>query len=33
MVLCDIIVFYGNISCFPVLPVAEATPEHAMLFT
>ena len=33
IILCDIAVFYGDVSCFPVLPFAEATPEHAMLLS
>ena len=27
------ILCHGDVSCFPVLPIAEATPEHAMLLT
>ena len=33
IILCNIIVCDGDIRCFPVLPIAEATPEHAMPFT
>ena len=33
IILCDITVCDGDVSCFPVLPIAEATPEHAMLVT
>ena len=33
IILCDIIVYDGDVSCFPVLPFAEATPEYVMLLT
>ena len=32
-ILCNVTVCDGDVSCFPVLPIAEATPEHAMLLT
>ena len=31
IILCDIIVCDDDVRCFPVLPIAEATPEHAIL--
>ena len=33
IILCGITVCDGDVRCFPVLPIAEATPEHAMLLT
>ena len=27
------ILCHDDVSCFPVLPIVEATPEHAMLLT
>ena len=30
-ILCHVIVCDGDVSFFSVLPIAEATPEHAML--
>ena len=33
LILCNVIVYDGDVSCFLVLPIAEVTPEHAMLLT
>ena len=33
IILCGITVCDGDVRCCPVLPIAEATPEHAMLLT